>query len=848
MIEDALRDGAILTDERFIRCLQKEETVSKAVKELLKVFRKIEEKKLFLSDEVTEMLVRYTALVVLEPSTFFAVEENKNFVFFLLAKENSGGLSFFTLLSTYGDDDSFDKILLITVYILGNITTTGITNMKNAVGHIQTIRALASIPGAVEVFRKRSVWGMPAQEFDGAEKHMRRHFNLLDHQTLPFFRAAMESFPKYNQKVCYDFVQKQPQEVKALKEVFKTSMNRIADEMYLLIKALILKDAEVKQRFTEYVFYTYEANKERRKATYNEASVVNDGYAINLSNVLAKFMLPVVHDRQKALDMPMSFVQRCSQVDFTSFDTISGHVEPNKPEQEIPEKFVTTLFYGKLLINLISYLPLGERLKEEGETLTRLKQHLGYLERRGSPKAAQAKLEVEIVSSRIHYLTSIWGNSEAVNNESEFSVFCIAFIQHIMKGDEFAQMPVVFIEGVLMLVLGSTQEEVYIENSRTKISDERVTIRYTTFCAKLLAHPKINVNYKQLAVQVILVYTHYLPWIPELALSLINFYIEVQTTIRQTHERMEERYRLTLIFSALLKTFQYSHQIKHLFLEELASPKEGHLDLKTSFLLHLISFLADSQERVFEELKKTARIEKILDTAPEDEKEELLTGLEQAIEIANLYTTVVSSTEPFVQTLLVQVPKVFLSSMVLPQFVSMLNSSLISLAGNKAKDLVVRSKDRCTFRAKNHLAARLQMYIALKYPIFAKAVVQDNGMFKPELFKKAVEICVMRRTLTQGETAQCTLFLQRVENVQVQEEQIDFPEEFIDPLTFAPMCNPVILKTSNTRVDRATATMILLNDPIDPFTREPLTATDIIDDPELKDRISAFIHQHKATQ
>ena len=50
----------------------------------------------------------------------------------------------------------------------------------------------------------------------------------------------------------------------------------------------------------------------------------------------------------------------------------------------------------------------------------------------------------------------------------------------------------------------------------------------------------------------------------------------------------------------------------------------------------------------------------------------------------------------------------------------------------------------------------------------------------------------------------------------------DAPEEFLDPLMFNLMEDPVELPDSHTIIDRITIKRHLLNDPHDPFNRAPL--------------------------
>ena len=68
----------------------------------------------------------------------------------------------------------------------------------------------------------------------------------------------------------------------------------------------------------------------------------------------------------------------------------------------------------------------------------------------------------------------------------------------------------------------------------------------------------------------------------------------------------------------------------------------------------------------------------------------------------------------------------------------------------------------------------------------------------------------------------------------------DAPDEFMDPLTFEVMVDPVLLPTSNNIIDRSSITQHLLNDPMDPFNRQPLSIDDVVSATELKNKIEAW--------
>ena len=73
----------------------------------------------------------------------------------------------------------------------------------------------------------------------------------------------------------------------------------------------------------------------------------------------------------------------------------------------------------------------------------------------------------------------------------------------------------------------------------------------------------------------------------------------------------------------------------------------------------------------------------------------------------------------------------------------------------------------------------------------------------------------------------------------------EVPDEFLDPLMFTLMEDPVILPGSKISIDRSTIKAHLLSDPTDPFNRMPLKLEDVKEDVELKQKIHDFKIQKK---
>ena len=75
----------------------------------------------------------------------------------------------------------------------------------------------------------------------------------------------------------------------------------------------------------------------------------------------------------------------------------------------------------------------------------------------------------------------------------------------------------------------------------------------------------------------------------------------------------------------------------------------------------------------------------------------------------------------------------------------------------------------------------------------------------------------------------------------------DAPDEFLDEIMSTFMSDPVILPSGH-YVDRSTITQHMLNDPIDPFNREPMTVDDIKPAIELKAKIDSWVEEKRVAR
>jgi len=182
----------------------------------------------------------------------------------------------------------------------------------------------------------------------------------------------------------------------------------------------------------------------------------------------------------------------------------------------------------------------------------------------------------------------------------------------------------------------------------------------------------------------------------------------------------------------------------------------------------------------------------------------------------------------------------------------MLDYNLDAMVGPKSANLRVARLEGYGFKPKDLLSEIVDVYLNLMdKENFIMAVARDGRSYKPSNFQRAGEILRKFKLkfpddLAKWERLQAKFKAAKEADDQAEEDLGEIPDEFLDPLIFTLMEDPVILPNSKVSIDRATIRSHLLSDPNDPFNRAPLKIEDVKPDTELKAKIEAFKAEKKA--
>lgn len=184
--------------------------------------------------------------------------------------------------------------------------------------------------------------------------------------------------------------------------------------------------------------------------------------------------------------------------------------------------------------------------------------------------------------------------------------------------------------------------------------------------------------------------------------------------------------------------------------------------------------------------------------------------------------------------------KLFLNRNVFLRMNLILNSSLNLLVGKDSVKITI-SKKYENFDPKVFLRKILLILISIYKG--CQKLAEKSGI-SDGLLLKAIELAECKYLLMESQCKSLRDIYGYISSKKIVGEDEanleDIPDEFLDPLTYIVMEDPVIMLTSNITVDRNTFKQIMLNDQIDPFSRLPLDDSKIKDNCKLKDEIRRF--------
>ncbi|KAI1804579.1 ubiquitin conjugation factor E4 [Daldinia bambusicola] len=340
--------------------------------------------------------------------------------------------------------------------------------------------------------------------------------------------------------------------------------------------------------------------------------------------------------------------------------------------------------------------------------------------------------------------------------------------------------------------------------------------------------------------------------------SLMKFYIECEHSGVSSafYDKFNIRYEIFQVIKCIWPNSVYKDQLSRE--SRLVKTRLIHERLQLSmsrvnrqFFVQFVNLLLNDATYLLDEaLTKLVKIhdyQKQLqdETLSPEDKEKVRSDLESAEQQCQSWMQLVNDTMGMMKLFTAALRDAFTMPEIVTRLAGMLNYNLESLVGPKRGNLKVQDARKYHFDPKTLLSDFIDIYINLSpKPAFIEAVAADGRSYKPGNFNEATN--VMLRSLHAAPEVIST-WKSLVEQFAEAKQRLDqaeldlgeVPDEFEDPLMGELMTDPVILPSHNI-VDRSTIVQQLLSNPLDPFTRKPMTIDDVIPANDLRSRIEEW--------
>ncbi|CAK9186044.1 unnamed protein product [Ilex paraguariensis] len=568
----------------------------------------------------------------------------------------------------------------------------------------------------------------------------------------------------------------------------------------------------------------------------------------------------------------------------TSSGSIAGgpsSLHSNKPMSSCSEKakfpFICECFFMTTRVLNLGLLKAFSDFKHLVQDISRCEDTLSTFKARQEQTPSQqlerdiARLEKEIEiysQEKLCYEAQILMDGGLVQHALSFYRLMVVWLVGLVGGFkmplpstcpmEFASMPEHFVEDALELLIFASQ----IPKALNGVSLDD----FMNFIIMFMASPEYIRN-PYLRAKMVEVLNYWMPHgsgssitstlfeghqlsLEYLVRNLLKLYVDIEFTGSHTqfYDKFNIRHNIAELLEYLWQVPSHRNTWRQIAKEE---EKGVYLNFLNFLINDSIYLLDESLNKILELKELEAEMSNTVEweQRPAQERQErtqLFHSQENIIRIdmklANEDVSLLAFTSE-------QITAPFLLPEMVERVASMLNYFLLQLVGPQRKSLSLKEPEKYEFDPKQLLKQIVKIYVHLargdKENVFPAAITKDGRSYNEQLFTAAVH--VLRRI---GEDGRIIQEFSRLgskakaaasEAMDAEAALGEIPDEFLDPIQYTLMKDPVILPSSAVTVDRPVIQRHLLSDNSDPFNRSPLTPDMLIPNTELKAKIEEFI-------
>ncbi|KIO02810.1 hypothetical protein M404DRAFT_27705 [Pisolithus tinctorius Marx 270] len=675
------------------------------------------------------------------------------------------------------------------------------------------------------------------------------------------------------------------------------TVKSLQSSLFSIFNTIVRASPEAREAVLEYFATVIRLNVKRAGMQVEPHTVASDSFMINLHSVLLRFAEPFMDARYSKMDRIDSLYFAISErIDVKEETRIKATSEEatrwaeDHRQGAAPPNFISEIFYLCNAMAHYGYLRTAQTYEDFGKHLDDLQRHHDMINGdrswMGTPFQARteqtlnhckleiAKIQAHQLAFRVQLL-----EPDLVFRYIGFTNFVSTWL--IRKVDprgshpqpivelplpqeipmSFRVLPEYILEDVVEYFLFVARHS---PNSLDLSGKEELVIFALTFLTSTwcIKNPFLKSKINEAVFYGVLPYAHERNGIlsgvlnshpvalKNLIPAMTHFYIEVEQTgaSSQFYDKFNARRNIAYILKAV-----WDNPVHREALNTEAKDVEKFVRF-VNLMINDVTYLMDeslSELTQIHNLQAEMADQAAWQARPAQyrrERENTLRGLERH---ASGYTTLGKSTVGLLRDFTAETKAPFMMPEIVDRLAGMLDYNLEALVGPKCSELKVKEPEKYNFNPRHLLSDILQVYLNLgDQDEFARAVANDGRTYKPELFETAIAKARKIALKPESELEQLRAFAVKVAETKAtidQEEDLgEIPEEFLDPLMYTLMRDPVTLPSSHVVIDRATIKSHLLSDAKDPFNRSPLKFSEVLPNLELKARIDAFVVERRS--
>ncbi|CAJ2512100.1 Uu.00g077250.m01.CDS01 [Anthostomella pinea] len=645
---------------------------------------------------------------------------------------------------------------------------------------------------------------------------------------------------------------------------------------------------ESRNHLLNWFAYTMNANHKRRALQVKSADVASDGFMVNVTVILDQLFQPIMDTTfSKIHKVDIGYLQRDPRVNMSDETKVNA-------DQATADAFYNVRLNGETnFVNDIFFLTLAAHHYGLGATQAKLKdldKDIKYVEKvikqmedelpklQNDPlRLAMAKREVQTAVNTVEKYIALKYAIQGVVTDQGIQATSLMFMRHVAvwllrvaTQTDYApgkpiSLPLPANQPASFSCLPEYALQDIVENFKfvfryvpdilvSAVGDELIALCITFLrSSEYIKNPYLKSSLVTLLFSGTWPIYHLSRGVfgeslmgsdfanKHLLHSLMKFYIECEHSGVSSafYDKFNIRYEIFQVIKAIWPNDVYRDNLS----------KESRVNRQ--FFVQFVNLLLNDATYLLDEaLTKLVKIhdyqKQLQDPAlsPED-REKARTDMEQAESQCQSWMQLVNDTMGMMKLFTDTLRDPFTMPEIVVRLAGMLNYNLETLVGPKRGQLKVEDAKKYHFDPKTLLSDFIDVYINLSSKAtFIDAVASDGRSYKPTNFEAAARLLKNSLHKAPEVVAAWDSLRKQVAEAKQRLDQAeldlgDIPDEFEDPLMGELMNDPVILPSQNI-VDRSTIVQQLLSNPLDPFTRAPMSIDDVVPADDLRARIEAW--------